>query len=264
MNHDLTDFIPVTSGIRQGCPLSMLLFTLATDVLAKKLLSDSVIRGLSLGSTAIKLQQYADDTTLIFTDQSEIKAALKIANEFSVFSSLKINTKKTTVISNSQSLSDEIRRHYPNAKFLDETKILGILFSLKHPTEKKNWSRIVAIIKSTTDLHRHRNLSMFGKLTIIKTLLLPHITLMARLFRCPTGTQKALSKILHKFFWYPYTLEPINRNTLCKIPKHGGIGMPCIKSWCDAAYAIRLKTISSPTHPDLFWIKHGLYRVSQK
>ena len=234
VNHDLTDFIPVTSGIRQGCPLSMLLFTLATDVLAKKLVSDSAIRGLSLGSTAIKLQQYADDTTLIFTDHSEINVALKIANEFSAYSNLKINTKKTTVISNSQSLSDEIRRHYPDAKFLDEAKILGIFFSLKHPTEKKNWSRIIAIIKSITDLHRHRNLSMFGKLTIIKTLLLPHITLMARLFRCPIGTQKALSKILHKFLWYPHTLEPIS-NTLCKIPKHGGIGMPCIKSWCDAA-----------------------------
>jgi len=37
VNSSLTDVIPITTGIRQGCPLSMLLFVMATDVLAKKI-----------------------------------------------------------------------------------------------------------------------------------------------------------------------------------------------------------------------------------
>ena len=261
VNHELTEFIPVTSGIRQGCPLSMLLFALAADVLAKKLLAASSFCGLGLGSSSIKLQQFADDTTLLFTTPSEIKTAVQILNDFSNHSNLKINAKKTTVISNNTILTEEIRKYYPDAKFAEEAKILGILFSLHHPTAKKNWSKTIAIIKSTTDSHSHRNLSMFGKLTIIKTLLLPHITLMARIFNCPTNTQKAMSKIFFKFIWSPKVLEPISREVLCKIPKHGGIGMPCIKSWCNTAFAIRLKVIASSAHPDLFWRTYGIYNL---
>ena len=72
VNHTLTDRIPITTGIRQGCPLSMLLFSMATDVLSKKISSSSSIKGLSLGSASIKLQQYADDTILFLTDPSEV------------------------------------------------------------------------------------------------------------------------------------------------------------------------------------------------
>ena len=48
--------------------LSMLLFALATDVLSKKFIASSHIHGLSLGKATIKLQQYADDTTLLLTN----------------------------------------------------------------------------------------------------------------------------------------------------------------------------------------------------
>ena len=36
VNHELTELIPVTSDICQGCPLSTLLFALAADLTTKK------------------------------------------------------------------------------------------------------------------------------------------------------------------------------------------------------------------------------------
>ena len=69
VNDKLTDNIPLRRGIRQGCPLSMLLFILATDVLTQKIENSSSIQGLKLSAAQIKTQQYADDTTLIITDQ---------------------------------------------------------------------------------------------------------------------------------------------------------------------------------------------------
>ena len=55
VNHTLIDRNAIFTGIRQDCPLSMLLYSTATDVLSKKISSSSSIKGLSLGSASIKL-----------------------------------------------------------------------------------------------------------------------------------------------------------------------------------------------------------------
>ena len=65
-----------------------------------------------------------------------------------------------------------------------------------------------------------------GKLLLITTLLLPHITFTARVLQCPKKTKMSISKILYKFLWSPSYFEPISRITLSKILQHGGIGMP--------------------------------------
>ena len=56
VNHTLTEHIPITTGIQQGCPLSMLLFFMAMSALSKKISVSSPIKGLSLRYASIKLQ----------------------------------------------------------------------------------------------------------------------------------------------------------------------------------------------------------------
>ena len=264
VNHTLTDRIPITTGIRQGCPLSMLLFSVATDVLSKKISSSSSIKGLSLGSASMKLQQYADDTILFLTDPSEVNPALQLIQDFSSHANLRINRKKTIILSNNKHLSDEIKKHLPEAKYPNEAKILGIRFSLIFSTLKQNWSRLTGIIKGIADSHNHRNLSMHGKLLLIKTLLLPHITFTARVFQCPRKTQISISKILHKFLWSPSYFEPISRITLSKIPQHGGIGMPSSSAWTNTAFLIRFKSLIANPTPNLFWMSYALYNLSYR
>ena len=75
----------------------------------------------------------------------------------------------------------------------------------------------LATLLGIADSHEHRNLSMHGKCLLIKTLLLPHITLTAREFWCPRKAQMLISKILHKFLCSPSYFEPVSRITLCKI-----------------------------------------------
>ena len=262
VNRSLTERIPISTGIRQGCPLSMLLFALATDVLAKKFLASPHIHGVSLEKTTLKLQQYADDTTLLLSNKQEVGPALQVINTFSQFSNLKLNSKKTTLMSNCNVLANEIRKQLPDTKRVNEAKLLGIYFSLTGASDKKNWSNTTAVLKSIADAHRSRNLTMFGKLNLIKTLLLPHITLMSRIFICPVSTQKLITKILHKFLWAPLKLEPVSRSILSKTPQHGGIGMPCVTSWSNAAFASRIKVLMSDHQPDFFWTTYGLYNLS--
>ena len=264
VNHNLSETIAISTGIRQGCPLSMLLFTLATDVLSKKLTSLHCFKGFSLGRATMKLQQFADDTVLVVTDPNEVDPVLRVISDFSRHSNLKINPQKTVVMSNNKSLSQEIQKHLPEAKHTNQSRILGLLFSFDSRAEKENWAKAIVTIKNILDLHKNRSLSMLGKLLIIKTLVLPHITFTGRIFRCPVLTQKQISKVLHKFLWHPQVLEPIARSTLCKIQEHGGMGMVCAKTWTETAFLIKFKTLCQQQQSTLFWIRYGFYNIGYR
>ena len=54
--------------MRQGCPLSGLLFVLAIELLGNAIRQSQSISGIKIGRNEIKLSQYADDTTVFVSD----------------------------------------------------------------------------------------------------------------------------------------------------------------------------------------------------
>ena len=55
---------PPKSGIRQGCPLSPLLFNIVLDVLATAVREEKEIKGIRIGKDDVKLSLFADDVIL--------------------------------------------------------------------------------------------------------------------------------------------------------------------------------------------------------
>ena len=55
----------MTRGIRQGCPLSALLFLFIAEILAIKI----NINGFAINNIEIKDKQHADDFTVVLTDK---------------------------------------------------------------------------------------------------------------------------------------------------------------------------------------------------
>ena len=95
----MTSYFKVSRGVRQGCPLSPLLFVLAVDLLALKIRQDQLCRGIELpsGQTA-KISQFADDTTLILEDTTSLRNAMNIVTLFGVLSVLQLNKKKSKAL----------------------------------------------------------------------------------------------------------------------------------------------------------------------
>ena len=181
LNRYLSNSIPVKRGIRQGCPLSMLLFIIAIEPLTRKILASANFKGISLGKTTLKVSHFADDLTLFITHPSSFSTLLEILNQFSLFSGLKINHDKTTIISNSPDLISSFQSNFPGGKILQSTKILGIFFSFKTDLLMQNWDALVRSVPRTTLTLLNPNDSLFSKVISINQHSLPKILFLSRI-----------------------------------------------------------------------------------
>ena len=74
--------LTIKTGFRQGCPLSALLFILATEILSINLKCNENITGIKIGTYESTICQYADDTTLTLGNKNSMHHALKGIDDF--------------------------------------------------------------------------------------------------------------------------------------------------------------------------------------
>ena len=86
----------MSRGIRQGCPISALLYIFVAEILALKLKGDNLIKGVNINmSTEIKYIQHADDLTLAVENIQSLERALINIQNFCDHAGSKINMTKT-------------------------------------------------------------------------------------------------------------------------------------------------------------------------
>ena len=82
VNGSLTKPINITRGVRQGCPLSALLYILVAEVCGIAIRANKNIVGFKYGSYEHKILQYADDTTICVTTYGSIKEVFNVLKVF--------------------------------------------------------------------------------------------------------------------------------------------------------------------------------------
>ena len=93
-----SDFFNLERGVRQGCPLSGMLFILGIEILALAIIQNSKIQGIAVGSRLIKITPYADDTTVFLRNQESMNVLLELPEKFERCLELKINPTKSEAI----------------------------------------------------------------------------------------------------------------------------------------------------------------------
>ena len=69
--------------MRQGCPLSPLLFNIVLEVLATAIREEIEIKGIQIGKEEVKLSLFADDMTLYRESPKDAtRKLLELINEF--------------------------------------------------------------------------------------------------------------------------------------------------------------------------------------
>ena len=68
LNAQKLEALPLKTGIRQGCPLSPILFSIELEVIARAIKQEKEIKGIQLGKEEVKLSLLADDMTVYLED----------------------------------------------------------------------------------------------------------------------------------------------------------------------------------------------------
>ena len=118
---------PLISGIRQGCPLSPLLFNIVLEVLATAIRAEKEVKGIQIGKEEVKLSLFADDM-ILYTEnpKDSTRKLLELTNEYSKVAGYKINTQKSlhsyTLTMRKQ--KEKLRKQYHSPLQQKKNKIL--------------------------------------------------------------------------------------------------------------------------------------------
>ena len=97
LNGWTSPFFQPSRGVRQGCPLSPLLYVLCAEVLACNLRASSGIAGVHLPNSAqeLRVSGYADDTTVVITTDESLPAVFTVYRQYEAGSGAKLNRSKS-------------------------------------------------------------------------------------------------------------------------------------------------------------------------
>lgn len=216
INGFLTSSIKINSSVRQGCPLSMILFVLYIEPLIRTIAS--TISSTLIYGKFINVMAFADDIVVLIKNNEEFDKLFEIFEKFSNSASIRINFQKSVFMRlNNAPVGPQLIRE------MRCVKILGVAFENSwSSTIKLNYDRLVSSIKATIQMHNIRKINLIERCIVLNTYILSKLWYIAQVLP-PTNAHIAQIKTAcGKFVWNSYIFK-VKRNQLYRDYSKGGI-----------------------------------------
>ena len=217
-------------------------FSFAVETLAIAIRANEEIKGIVINQEETKLLQYADDTIAVLTDLESVQKLFQLLDKFKELSGLKENSSKTEgmwIGSLKNSESEPLGIKWPT----EPIKALGVFFTYDHKlSHSKNFSEKIVDIKKLFNIWSSRGPFLYGKVTLIKSLLIPKIIYTSSLLPTPKHI-KDLNHILYTFLWKGK--DKVTRASTINNYEEGGIKIVDIESLIKSLRLSWLKRIFS-------------------
>ncbi|KAF5373439.1 hypothetical protein D9615_009490 [Tricholomella constricta] len=254
INGNLSSPWKITRGVRQGDPLSCLLFDLAIEPLAASIRA-STLEGFVIPGSEERLitNLFADDTTVFMSQNDNLQDLNEILDTWCVASGAKFNAGKTEIIPigsktyrenllhsrKSNVNAAEIPANVHIAQEGEAVRILGAWFGNGIDAEGP-WSLIKDKIAASLANWEKSNPSIEGRRLIVTMVVGGMTQYLTQVQGMPKRVEDEIAKIIRTFTWNDKR-SPVSEETLFRSTEEGGRSLLDIKSRNEAIEVMWLK-----------------------
>ena len=226
INGYVTKEFKIERGVRQGCPMSMLVYVLFQEPLYLAFKKCNEILPIEIQNEKIKNLGYADDTTAFVKDDNSFIEIFRLIKKFEKASNSKINIRKTKIFGFGN-WNRRIMWPISGLKIeMDYCCMLGIIFSNDHKKAvDRTWNKIIEKIRKRIQMITGRNLNLYQKVIIINSLISSKIWYTAHTYPLPMKYSILINQEICKFIWNNKKVNRVKREVICKEKNQGGLGL---------------------------------------
>ena len=200
-NGYISQHFSIQRGVRQGCPISAILYVLSAEPFHEIIVNCDRISGIRFIDNEVKIFQHADDTTFFLDNASSIENVFEVINIYEKASGSKCNTHKTELlVIGPAHIETKYNFNFPVRH--DYVKILGIfLGNDRKRTDHENWDAKTKVCTNILNRWKHRKLSFKGKAVVINSLMISRLVYSATILPVPTRVINAVRESIVTFIW---------------------------------------------------------------
>ena len=232
VNGFLSKRIHLERGVRQGCPVSALLFITALEPLLDLLRRNDWANC----QTHRRLIAYADDLS-VFVHKNDLTKLHQLLDKFCAATQFKINRSKTETITKSP---DQIMQSSTAAK------ILGVFVGKRTESEKQNEAKMFETVSSSQKFF-NRFMSLGAKAKVMNAFIIPKLLHISRHCLLHNSIQTQYQKASRAIIWGKGRKADIALCHLERTVSEGGIKWPQLSAHNCAA---QLTTLRNAVHYD--------------
>ena len=264
-NGNLSQPVWVQRGVRQGCPLSPLLYVLVAETFGQAIRIDKEIKGVKIPGCKreVRISQYADDTTLFLTTSASINRVNNIIEIYQKASNAKLNIAKSKMMRFGRVVLNGGMFDIPHLTFEISVKILGItFFNDFYHMQNFNWRIKLQKLENILNMWKVRQLSLKGKAEIVNTLALSTLWYTGTIIKPLKQDLKQIRSLIFRFIWGG-GMEQIKRHTLYLPIRKGGLG---IQNPMRQMQAMDLRDVKYITNEecDYLWVYLARYWIGRQ
>jgi hypothetical protein len=206
----------------------------------------------------VKTISYADDITCIVSNIEGIQKIIDAYSNFSDYSGIKLNVSKTEIMIAGKQ-DDPVRTFkikYRGTELTlhdqDQVTICGICFSNdQNISHKKNVDDKIIKLERQLNIWRQRNLTLQGKILIVKTFGLSQLTYSMQSTLFSINDLRRIDDIIFRFIWNAKgrVVHKIKKSILMSDKSEGGLNAPNIEEIYNAIVYRSVMNFNKSVHP---------------
>ena len=229
LNGFLTCRIPLRCGVRQGCPLSALLYVLVIEILALQLRANPNIVGFTIKNEKIVSSHYADDTVIKITQNRCFKEVYKELRHYESASGAKVNYEKTQGLWCGRwrgRTDDPFAGLYQDGSYIKWTsgnvKHLGVYVGNEDPCTQ-TFKEIIPKVQRRLNFWKPLQLPKLAKARVVEIFHASKLFYAANFYPIPKDMLRDLDHAFLDYINFPSSKPMVSKMEMEKLREFGGL-----------------------------------------